>query len=58
MEEEKTLKVQFTLPGKSRPRFMEIIYTGGVVNGFRQVYKKFPEAEIISFNGIPIRKKA
>ena len=58
MEEEKTLKVQFTLPGKSRPRFMEVTYTGGMVNGFRKVLQKYPEAEFVSFNGFPIRKKA
>lgn len=56
-QQEKIMEIQFTLPGKHRPRVMKVPYNAPI-DAFRQVTAKYPGAEFISFDGHPIRKKA
>lgn len=49
--------IRFKIANKNLPRVMTVKNCRALVDGFREVLKKFPDAQFISFNGIPIRQK-
>lgn len=48
----------FRVPGKERNRVMKVTGCKRLLDGFTGVLKKYPDAEIVSFNGHKVMKKA
>jgi len=54
----KEMTIRYTMPGKAHPRVFVGHWEKGLIEAFRELYNKFPEANPISFDGHLIRKKA
>lgn len=52
-----TIEIRFKIASKKLPRVMKVENCRAYVDAFRAVLKKYPDAEFLSFNGIPIRSK-
>ena len=50
------MEIRYLLPGKSRPRVMQAKWVKAPIEAFRELFKKYPDAEPISFNGHNITK--
>ena len=54
----KEMTIRYTLPGKARPRVFVGHCKKGMVEAFRELFKKFPDAKPVSFDGHEIKKQA
>lgn len=54
--EEKIMEIRYTLPGKARARIIQAPWKQGMIEAFRVLFQKYPNAEPISFDGHMIRK--
>lgn len=52
------MEIRYTLPGKTRARIIQAPWKQGMIEAFRVLFQKHPNAEPISFDGHPIRKSA
>ena len=52
------MEMRYILPGKDRPRFERVEGCVRPLDGFMKIWKKYPEARIISFDGHEIKTKA
>ena len=54
----KELTIRYTIPGKDRPRVFIGHWNKGMIEAFRELFKKIPNAKPISFDGHEIKKQA
>ena len=54
----KEMVIRYVLPGKTRARVFVGHWEKGMVEAFRELFKRFPDANPISFDGHEIKKKA
>ena len=54
----KEMVIRYVLPGKARARVFVGHWEKGMVEAFRELFKRFPEAKLISFDGHEIKKSA
>ena len=52
------MMMRFKLPGKTRVRFEQVDGCKRPLDGFTKIWKKYPDAEIVSFDGHEIKTKA
>ena len=52
------IHIRYLLPGKARARVFVGHWEKGMVEAFRELYKRFPDAKPISFDGHEIKQKA
>ena len=54
----KEMEIRYTVPNKSRPRIFVAHWRKGMIEAFRELWNKYPDANPISFNGHEIKKSA
>ena len=54
----KKMEIRYVLPNHSRPRVFRTTWKKGMVEAFRELFKVYPNANPISFNGHTIKTRA
>jgi hypothetical protein len=54
----KEMIITFFLPGKTRARVFTGHWEKGMIEAFRELFKRFPDANPVSFDGHEIKKSA
>lgn len=52
-----SMMMRFRLPGKDRPRFENVDGCVRILDGFSKIWEKYPDADIISFDGHEVKRK-
>ena len=58
LQESRVMEIRYLLPGKSRPRVIQAHWQKGIIEAFRELWKKFPDAIPLTFDGHQIKKSA